>query len=411
VTPPALVPALPAERWAAASRLLPGPGRAAGAALPGTLSGPARLSPRRAAPPQDPHPHTDGHYVDPHAAVGSDEHWQHHEQDWHDADPHWHADQHDDAHHDAHWHQPEHHDEGGAHDAHWHAEHAADHHDPAIYEHHDAHWQDHDAHWNSPHADLLHGDEHAAAGHHEEQHAGEEHHYDPHAAHADHGGFHGHDEHQAAAHDIHAAHDAHAVHEEAHAAAGGAHHEEEAHHDVHHEHHELPHSGHQDHLEEAQDVMIPIPPVEPAGVYALVRSLPAALGRPAGRLASTRLPACPACLPAWPGLPGLPACLPPLIPGPPFPLPASQTAKDIDGHEVALSKYAGKVTLVVNVASACGYTDANYKVRCGPAASLGLVGPQHWLAGGCQLRALRCSACPCSQLTVLPAEQLGRPLR
>ena len=30
---------------------------------------------------------------------------------------------------------------------------------------------------------------------------------------------------------------------------------------------------------------------------------------------------------------------------------------------MALSKYAGRVTLVVNVASACGYTDANYKVR------------------------------------------------
>jgi glutathione peroxidase len=43
------------------------------------------------------------------------------------------------------------------------------------------------------------------------------------------------------------------------------------------------------------------------------------------------------------------------------PPPLEQTAKDIDGHEVPLSKYAGKVTLVVNVASACGYTDANYK--------------------------------------------------
>lgn len=32
------------------------------------------------------------------------------------------------------------------------------------------------------------------------------------------------------------------------------------------------------------------------------------------------------------------------------------TAKDIDGKEVALKQYAGKVTLVVNVASQCGFT-------------------------------------------------------
>ena len=41
-----------------------------------------------------------------------------------------------------------------------------------------------------------------------------------------------------------------------------------------------------------------------------------------------------------------------------------QSAVDIDGHEVNLSKYAGKkAVIVVNVASACGYTDANYKGR------------------------------------------------
>ena len=49
-----------------------------------------------------------------------------------------------------------------------------------------------------------------------------------------------------------------------------------------------------------------------------------------------------------------------------FPLPpvigcCLQSAVDIDGHEVHLSKYAGKVVIVVNVASACGFTDANYK--------------------------------------------------
>lgn len=37
------------------------------------------------------------------------------------------------------------------------------------------------------------------------------------------------------------------------------------------------------------------------------------------------------------------------------------TAVDIDGRERHLSEFAGKVTLVVNVASQCGFTDANYK--------------------------------------------------
>lgn len=38
-----------------------------------------------------------------------------------------------------------------------------------------------------------------------------------------------------------------------------------------------------------------------------------------------------------------------------------QTAVDIDGHERSLHEFAGKVTLFVNVASQCGYTDSNYK--------------------------------------------------
>lgn len=38
-----------------------------------------------------------------------------------------------------------------------------------------------------------------------------------------------------------------------------------------------------------------------------------------------------------------------------------QTAVDIDGHERSLQEFAGKVTVFVNVASKCGYTDANYK--------------------------------------------------
>jgi len=35
--------------------------------------------------------------------------------------------------------------------------------------------------------------------------------------------------------------------------------------------------------------------------------------------------------------------------------------KDIDGNEVDLKKYEGKPTLVVNVASNCGFTKNNYK--------------------------------------------------
>lgn len=36
-------------------------------------------------------------------------------------------------------------------------------------------------------------------------------------------------------------------------------------------------------------------------------------------------------------------------------------AKDINGEDVLLSKYEGHVVLIVNVASRCGLTDANYK--------------------------------------------------
>lgn len=38
-----------------------------------------------------------------------------------------------------------------------------------------------------------------------------------------------------------------------------------------------------------------------------------------------------------------------------------QSAVDIDGHERSLQEFAGKVTVFVNVASQCGYTDSNYK--------------------------------------------------
>uniref|UniRef100_T1JI95 Glutathione peroxidase n=1 Tax=Strigamia maritima TaxID=126957 RepID=T1JI95_STRMM len=39
----------------------------------------------------------------------------------------------------------------------------------------------------------------------------------------------------------------------------------------------------------------------------------------------------------------------------------SLSAVDIRGNEVSLTKYRGKVSLVTNVASECGYTDSHYK--------------------------------------------------
>lgn len=38
-----------------------------------------------------------------------------------------------------------------------------------------------------------------------------------------------------------------------------------------------------------------------------------------------------------------------------------QTAEDIDGKEQPMRQYAGKVLLITNVASECGFTDSNYR--------------------------------------------------
>ena len=38
-----------------------------------------------------------------------------------------------------------------------------------------------------------------------------------------------------------------------------------------------------------------------------------------------------------------------------------QTAEDIDGKEQSMMQYSGKVLLITNVASQCGFTESNYK--------------------------------------------------
>ena len=38
-----------------------------------------------------------------------------------------------------------------------------------------------------------------------------------------------------------------------------------------------------------------------------------------------------------------------------------QTVEDIDGNKRSLSEFAGKVAVVVNVASSCGFTESNYR--------------------------------------------------
>ena len=38
-----------------------------------------------------------------------------------------------------------------------------------------------------------------------------------------------------------------------------------------------------------------------------------------------------------------------------------QTVEDIDGNQRSLGEFAGKVAVVVNVASSCGFTESNYR--------------------------------------------------
>ncbi|XP_074602050.1 glutathione peroxidase-like [Brevipalpus obovatus] len=60
------------------------------------------------------------------------------------------------------------------------------------------------------------------------------------------------------------------------------------------------------------------------------------------------------------------------------------TVKDIDGNDVCLDKYKGFVTIIVNVASRCGYTKKNYE-------QLNEVYDKFYDAG------LRIAAFPCNQ--------------
>lgn len=85
----------------------------------------------------------------------------------------------------------------------------------------------------------------------------------------------------------------------------------------------------------------------------------------------------------------------------PRPAPAAApAATDIHGRQLSLAELAGKVTLVVNVASQCGYTGA-----CAAACLVQLLPGSGWMAA---LGAARAPSWPLPLLILTALPALGR---